>query len=695
MRLKNLISSTIRHTSMVTKVVLMLMASALIPIMFPSEGQGEHYDYAEGGTWRNADLTAPHDFVVKRLQKDIDRENAEVKSDLLLYYHANNTAYSQAMEQLNKIANTHSGLNVKRYRKTLDSVYAIGYIEMPKGMPDFQSHTIVVLDGNVGSEAVASQYVCCLDISDSMLRDSVLVPSIAYDANRTKLELDSRLSQLSTTTQVVRQGEQIIAKGEQITAEKAQIIRSLEEDNDRRFQQHYSPLGRFAGQFILCIIAFIALYLFMKNTRHSILEDNRKVTFVVVLVLLMSAATALMVRTNPEWVLIVPLCIVPLIMRIFFDMRVALYVHVTTIIILANMVANPFEFIFYQLIAGMMSLVTVRNFESRSKFFVVCAVIFVTYSLIYTFGVLSQESNLDGITASRYLVFFLNALLTLLAYPLIYVFERLFGLTTNLTLLELSSTNNPAMRELSREAPGTFNHSMQVAYISEDLINEIGGNSLLAKVGALYHDIGKTLNPLFFTENQNNSYNPHKELDYKESASMIIHHVTDGLALAKKYRLPASICDFIRTHHGTTVTGYFYTKQMNEHPNESVDIADFQYNGPKPFSRETAVVMIVDSVEAACKSLKEHDKEGINRLVDNIIDEKIKQNQLQNCDLTFGDITQIRRILKDKMLSIYHARVAYPVAKQPAKKAAVESTQQIEAGANKGGNRLETSTVKE
>ena len=401
--------------------------------------------------------------------------------------------------------------------------------------------------------------------------------------------------------------------------------------------------------------------MFLKNTRHPVLEDNRKVIFVMLLVLLMSALTALVTNQSPELVLIVPLCIVPIMMRVFFDMRVALYVHVTTIIILANMVPNPFEFIFYQLIAGMMSIVTVRNFENRSKFFLVSGAIFLSYSLIYTFGVLSQESNLQGITAGRYMVFFLNALLTLLAYPLIYLFERAFGITTNLTLMELSSTNTPALRELSRNAPGTFQHAMQVANISEDLINEIGGNALLAKVGALYHDIGKLSSPLFFTENQNGSFNPHDELDYTESAAIIIQHVRSGLELAKKYHLPASVQDFIRTHHGTTMTGYFYAKQMNEHPDEPINPQDFQYPGPTPFSRETAVVMIVDSVEAACKSLPNHNSETINALVDRIIDSKISQNQLQNCDLTFGDITRVRAMLKSKMLSIYHARISYPV----------------------------------
>ena len=665
MQLKNIIFATVKHLPLLTKLLLMLVTSALIPLMFPSSGHGNHYDYAQGSIWRNDDLVAPFDFPVQRTPAEIEQQTNKAKAELTLYYHIDPSAHNRATEQLSLLAQKHKELNLRALRKTIDSIYSIGYIETPSDIPDFEHHTLILLDGNIGSEHTVTDYINTIDITNRLLRDSILVPNIIYDANRTQLELDSRISQLTTSAGVVKQGQRIVAKGETVSAETARIIASLERENDNLFLQNYHPLGRYAGQLMLCIIAFIALYMFLKNTRHPILDDNRRVTFVMVLVLLMSALTALVSNQSPDLVLIVPLCIVPIMMRVFFDMRVALYVHVTTIIILANMVPNPFEFIFYQLIAGMMSIVAVRNFENRSKFFLVSGVIFLSYALIYTFGVLSQESTLNGITAGRYLVFFFNALLTLLSYPLIYLFERAFGLTTNLTLMELSSTNNPALRELSRNAPGTFQHAMQVANISEDLINEIGGNALLAKVGALYHDIGKVEAPLYFTENQNGGFNPHDELDNRESASIIIQHVRSGLELAKKYHLPPSVQDFIRTHHGTTVTGYFYAKQVNEHPDEPLNIADFQYPGPTPYSRETAVVMIVDSVEAACKSLKDHDSQSINQLVDRIVDSKISQNQLENCNLTFGDITRIRKMLKTKMLSIYHARISYPVVNTP------------------------------
>ena len=674
----NIISSTVKHLPIISKVLMMVATAALIPLMFPTTGGGEHYDYTEGGIWRNADLYAPYDFDVLKNADELARETEAAHSRTLLFYHTDSTAHSQAIRRLDGVARRHHEAFAQqgpRYdhalRRRIDSIYRVGYIELPDlgnygeevSTLDWEGRSIVLLTGNVGSERVATEFVTPYDIEDSLLRDSILIPSIVFDAERTKIELDSRLSLIAVASDRLSQGDLVIAKGEFITAEKAQILRSLEAENQRRFHEHYSPFGRFFGQFMLCVISYIALYMFLKNTRHKLLEDNRKVLFVLLLSLLMSAVTSMVLQINPELVLIVPICIVPIMMRIFFDMRVALYVHVTTIVILANMVPNPFEYIFYQLIAGMMSIVTVRNFENRSKFFVVSGVIFVTYALIYTFGVLSQESTLQGITGQRYLIFFLNAILTLLAYPLIYIFERLFGLTTNLTLMELSSTNTPALRELSRSAPGTFQHSMQVANISEDIISEIGGNPLLAKVGGLYHDIGKVQAPLYFTENQTGDFNPHNELDYTESARIIIEHVHNGLQLARKYHLPSSVADFIRTHHGTTMTGYFYAKQKSEHPDQPISVTDFQYPGPMPYNRETAVVMLVDSVEAACKSLKNHDKEHIDKLVDHIINGKVDEHQLQNCDLTFGDLTRIRILLKQKMLSIYHARISYPVMK--------------------------------
>ncbi len=662
--MSNVLTAIVKRLSLIYRIVAMLITAMLIVVVFPHTRHGEHYDYKVGAIWRGADLVAPYDFAVMLTADETRAAEEAERQKALLYYRVDSSATQQASARLERMGHTMSAAQKRTLRRQLDSVYRIGYIEIPSDIGNLEGHSIVVLQGALGSMHRSREFISAADLEPGLLRDSLLQPNLVLDEARTSLELDSRLSQLSHSSQMVMAGDRIIAKGEEVTAEKSQIIKSLEAENDRRFSEKYSLWGQMAGQLLLAVIAFVALYMFLKNTRHRILEDDRKVLFVMMLILLMSALVALVVRVNPDWVLLVPLCIIPILMRVFFDMRVALYIHLTTVIILANLVPNSFEFIFYQLVTGMMSIIAVRNLERRSQFFVLALVIFVSYSFIYTAGVLSQDTNLLSLSADKYLMFFLNAILTLLAYPLIYLFEKLFGMTTNLTLMELSSTNTPALRKLSRRAPGTFQHSMQVANITEDLVNEIGGNALLAKVGALYHDIGKVRNPLYFTENQNSGFNPHNELDYVESAEIITSHITNGLELARIYHLPAEVQDFIRTHHGTTYTGYFYAKELERHPDGDFDTTRFRYPGPRPYSRETAVVMIVDTVEAALRSLKNHTKESTDEMIDRLIDSKISAGQLDNCALTYGDIARIRKFLKDKMMSIYHVRVEYPTVKQ-------------------------------
>ncbi len=658
--MRKILSKIVTHLSTIYKILALLVTISLILLMFPQNRKSTHYEYAEGSFWKGSDLYAPYDFTVLRSETEMNQEMVLAKSQSLLYYHRDSAAHALARERL--AASSLSRKEQQALRRTLDSIYERGYMEMPADISDPDGHTIVILSGNVGEEHRVEEFLCEDNIESRFLVDSILVPSLKYDAERTRLELDSRLSQTKYTSDMVQAGELIIAKGERVTEQKARVLGSLEKENDIRFADQYSGINHYLGQFLLCLMGFLTLYVFLKITKHPILEDDRKVTFVLTIVLLMAGLVALILQIEPDWMLLAPLCIAPILMRVFFDMRVALYVHLVTIIVLGNMVPNSFEFTFYQLITGMITIISVKSFERRSNFFIVSGLIFCSYSLIYVCGLLTQDTNLGGLDWQRFVIFFLNATLTLLSYPLIYLFEKIFGMTTDLTLLEISSTNTPALRALSRQAPGTFQHAMQVANISEDLINEIGGNALLARVGAMYHDIGKTTAPIYFSENQNTEYNPHDELDCEESAQIITQHVRDGIALAKKYRLPGVVVDFIRTHHGTTTTGYFYTKFKNLHPDEEIDPTIFVYPGPRPFSRETAVVMLVDSVEAACKSLKEPDKESISRLIDKVINDKISANQLSNCDITFSDISRIRDILKDKMLSIYHVRITYPTA---------------------------------
>ena len=465
MKLKNILHKAVSRLSVIYKVAAMLVTIVIILLFFPNAQPLLRYDYAVGSIWSDSDLYAPFDFAVQRSQSERDRELAEARSKSLLYYTEDSAAAATSKQRLADYAARHSLSQAENraLAKSIDSIYRIGYIEESADFPDIDLHTLVLLRGNTGSEFHVRDFVRSKDIASDILTDSLLLPSIRFDNVRTQLELDSWLSRAKASADMVKQGQLIISKGEPVSQETAEVIQSLETERNNRMKSQYSPLGHYSGLFFLCLIALVSLYMFLKITRHSILEDNKKITFVLFIILLQVAVTALVLHVNDDWILIVPLCIAPILMRVFFDMRVALYIHLATVIILGNMVPNPFEFIFYQLVTGMMSIITVRNFEKRSNFFVVSLVIFLSYSAIYTFGVLSQFTSFDTINPMRYLIFFLNALLTLLAYPLIFIFERVFGMVTNLTLMEISSTNTPALRELSRNAPGTFQHSMQVA----------------------------------------------------------------------------------------------------------------------------------------------------------------------------------------------------------------------------------------
>lgn len=671
--MKKLLSHIVSHLRIVYLLLLMSATVALILVMFPSEEGRVEYDYSTGAYWHGEDLYAPYDITILKSEAEQARDEAHALEGAMRYYAVDTTAVVVARERLGQQQLSYGARQLAG--QVLKLVYSgAGYCGADTAT---QASTVVLLNGNVGRQLSSSDLKGVNDVyhyvwqamGDSvggsrlarLLVDSVLVASARFDAERTHLEYDTRLAQAARSARRVQQGELIVAKGQRVDEETALALRSLEAMESARRMEDYDPFWHYFGQALLCVIAFVALYMFLKNIRHPMLEDLRKVAFAFFIVILISAVVAFTLRANESLVMLAPICIVPILMRVFFDMRVALYIHIVTVIIIGNMVPNSYEFIFYQLIAGMMSIITVRNFERRSSFFTVAMVIFATYSLIYVAGMLSTETSFASLDSHRFVIFFLNAVMTLLAYPLIFLFERLFGLTTNLTLMEISSTNTPALRELSQKAPGTFQHSVQVANIAEDLIAEIGGNALLAKVGGLYHDIGKMEAPLYFTENQMGGFNPHDNIDYEESAHIITQHVPDGIRLAKHWRLPSEVTDFIRTHHGTTVTGYFYAKAQQQHPDGELDLAGFRYPGPKPYSRETAVVMLVDSVEAACKSLKVHDKESIDRMVDNIVDDKMRYKQLDNCPLTLRDMTQIRTRLKERMMSIYHVRIAYPL----------------------------------
>jgi putative nucleotidyltransferase with HDIG domain len=489
---------------------------------------------------------------------------------------------------------------------------------------------------------------------------NLVEPNLSYDESTSQRMLEAMNARLSLTEGMVQSGEKIIGIGEPVNDEKFRIIQSLRREYERNttLQRNYDLI--LAGQILLISLAFIVLYLFLYHFRKEVLLSGKKTFFILMLVVLMSFMASLAIKSNTLNLYVIPFVILPIIVKTFYDARIALFVHLVTILLIGFWAPNGFEFIYMNFIAGVITIFTLKNLYRRGVLFVSAIFALLSYSLVFTGISLIQEGRFQNIEYLNYAWFAGNALLVLASYPLIYIFEKLFGFVSDATLVELSDTNQPLLRQLAEKAPGTFQHSMQVANLAEEAALAIGGNPLLIRTGALYHDIGKMEEPMYFIENLTSNYNPHDNMEFEESAKKIIGHVTRGVEMGRKHNLPEIIIDFIRTHHGTSTVQYFYRSYLKKYPEAEVDVAKFSYPGPKPYSKETAILMMADSVEAASRSLKAINKEIIRDLVENIIEYQYKENQFENVDLTFKEINTIKNLFRKRLVNIYHARVEYP-----------------------------------
>ncbi len=681
------------QSSRIFKIFLFFISITLIVALFPKEYKFR-YEFQIDRPWLYEDLIAPYDFAVKKSVAEIEAEKKNIVDNLHPYFIVNPSIGTNQRAALpgtldaywtgkfNDV-NYNSALKKRSldfcYR-TFDSIYRIGVIEMnPVIESKDEDFDIMVMRNQVAEDMELGAFYT-IRTADNWIKEAalkaegiekelsvqalekVLQQNILYDGKQTDRETLSRINNLSLTRGIVQKGERVISRGEIINDTKYQMLSSLKEEYEGQSGGGSSFLMILAGQTILITIAIIMLVLFLAMFRKDILADNRKISLILSMILIMVVTTSFLIRRfNPDLVVLVPLCLVPFIIRAFFDTRLGLFVHIITIVITGFLVPRGYEFVFLQLIAGIVTIISVVNLEKRSQFFLTSVYVFLTYSIIYTGMNLAQDGNFDGIRAYNFLLFGGSSALTLLAFPLIFLYERVFGYVTNLSLLEISSINNKVLRDLSLRAPGTFQHSLQVANLAEEAVYRIGGSSILARTGALYHDIGKLEDAQYFTENQVGGINPHANLDYIESARIITSHVSKGVEMARKYKVPEPIIDFIKTHHGTRQTGYFYSLYKSTHEQMTADdIMLFTYPGPLPTSKETAVVMMADAVEAASKSLKIPDKQNISDLVENIIDRQIEQRQFKNSNITLKDISRVKNVFKQRLMSIYHIRVEYP-----------------------------------
>ena len=457
----------------------------------------------------------------------------------------------------------------------------------------------------------------------------------------------------------IEKGDVLLQKNDIVTEEQVQILKSYHQALNE--QEVEAPqLSIIVGQFLACILVLGIMMLFLAFFRKTIFSQNTQVTFIFLIILLIIIITSIVAKYNVGFVYAVPFCLVPILIRVFFDSRTSLFNFLNIILICAFFTPDKFEFVFIQLIAGIGTIFSVADMGKRSKLFVSALLTFVFYVLAFVAYHLINSTPLAISNIQNYVPFLLSSVCVLFSFPLIYIFEKLFGFVSDFTLLELCDLNSPLLRQLSQKIPGTFQHSLQVANLAEEACYKIGGNALLVRTGAMYHDIGKMSNPRFFTENQVGEVSPHEDLSAEESAQIIIGHVIKGVEIAKDNKLPETVIDFIRTHHGTTTTRYFLHNYKKEHEGEVINEDLFRYPGPIPFSKETAILMMADGVEASSRSLKKYDAIAIDELVDRIINHQINENQFMNADITFRDINQIKKIFKKRLMNIYHVRIEYP-----------------------------------
>ncbi len=693
------------------------VVTAIIIVYFlPREGKFM-FEYQKGSFWKHDDLTAPFTFPISKSGKEIENERDSVLREFRPIFNFDPALGQQRIQELRTAFTeawiTYSINELKvpsrdQYRRSRDYMqhrqleeqyrsYLATIIEdiYRKGIVDlspveqggkYPYDVIVVVRNNIASRTQVSalytpraayEYVIERLKSSIPRKENTLVrkydkffrefeinnflsTNVNYDELKSVTVRKNLINGISLTRGLIQEGQGIISRGEFISNDKYMILESLRKEYERNLGFMEKQLV-VLGKLILVITSMLVIYLFLRSFRREILDSNRRIAFILLITLIMMIIASASLRFNLLSIYVLPFSILPIVVKTFFDSRLALFVHIITILLIGFFVPNGYEFVFLNVLAGMVAIISLTDAYRRSKIVVTAMAVILTYSVVY-FGIaLVQEGDLRQIEYRYFSWFGVNGLLILISYPMLYIFEKTFGFISDATLLELSDTNQPLLRKLAENAPGTFQHSLQVANLAEEAVFRIGGNPLMVRTGALYHDIGKMEEPLFFIENQSNTINPHDDLEFEQSAAIIIDHVRKGVELAKKHKLPEPVINFIRTHHGTTTVQYFYKSFIRKYPEAEVDVQKFSYPGPKPDSKETAVVMMADSVEAASRSIKSITEDTIDKLVDTIITSQMTDGQYNDAQITFSDITTVKEVFKKRLRNIYHVRISYPV----------------------------------
>ena len=680
--MKDFINKLYRNHSLAYKVLLFFSTTFLIVYLFPKSGKFK-YNFDKGKPWQSENLYAPFDFAIKKSADELEKEQLDISQNVPVYFEIDPNvkekvfeAYPESFKKWIPDSIIKKSDNIFDFGKTvLERIYEFGVLDEDYRYPT--DKTVIVIENQTQKESTQFSNFISLNSYSAIVKQEleregyskyapnlisvyfdIIKPNIKINKSLSENALQEELDNISPMRGSVETGTLIISKGEIVEGSKYNILKSLQSEYESQVWSESSYNWIVFAYTLLVSLTLLMLLLFLRKYRIDVFLDNTKVTFIFFNILLMILLTTLVVNYNSKYVYVVPLCVLPLVFKAFFDARLGLFAHVLTVLLLGFVVPNSYEYMFLQIIAGIVTILTVSELYKRANLFISVGQITLIYIISYfAFFVIHEGSILD-LQFETFGLFILCGLATLFVQPLIYIYEKLFGLVSDVSLLELSDTNTKLLKELSNKAPGTFHHSLNVANLAEASANEIGANAMLVRVGALYHDIGKMKNPTYFTENQSTGINPHDELSPKESAKIIISHVIDGIEIAKKNNLPDRVIDFIRTHHGTSLVYYFFSKE-----NESRSIVnkeDFRYPGPRPFSKETAILMMCDSVEAASKSLKEPTTPKIDKFVETIIDKQMESGQFLNANITFKEIQLIKKVIKNKLANIFHLRIEYP-----------------------------------
>jgi hypothetical protein len=681
-----LFNSINKGFSRIFRVLLFVLSAFLIIYFFPKSGKFK-YNFENGRPWQSENLYAPFDFAIKKSKEEIDDEITQAKIKTPLFFEIDTSLITNSNNQLitrieelknDSLFNLFNEEEVKNIKiqssYIINEVYSKGLLEENFDFKDSQLISIL-LDNKLVNSSYYNRLIKPEDlitfINNKIIETNsekyksqiislvfdIITPNLFYDKVLSDESINEITINISPNRGFIEKETLIISKGEVVEGEKLIILESLRKEyevNSSSFSDRYLIISAYS---LLVILSLLMIVLFIRKFERNIYDNNNKIAFVYFNITLIILITTWVVDVNSNYIYIIPLCIMPLLFKAFFDSRIAFFIHSVTVMLLGFVVPNSYEFIFLNIIAGVVTILTSDNIYKRANLFIAVAQITLVYMLAYFSFYVIQEGNIENLPLNNFSLFVLCGLLTLFIYPLIYIYEKMFGLVSDVSLLELSDTNSSLLKELSNKAPGTFHHSINVANLAEACANEINANALLSRVGALHHDIGKISNPSFFTENQLSEQNPHDNISSKESVEIIKQHVVDGIKLAKNAGVPDRIIDFIKTHHGTNLIGYFYNKEIKIDP--EINKSDFRYDGPKPYSVEMALVMMCDSVEAATKSLDKPDNDNIDSFVETIIDKQVEDQQFENCELTFKNISIIKSVLKEKLKNIYHIRVSY------------------------------------